>query len=107
MFLHNLKNIFECVKNNKLYDAEKYANNLRNYIYFAQFGGTSEFDKIIREDLGNVIEKYNIRMSNVELLIEILNFIRDYIGKLNPENLEKINALIEEMKVILEKRLEK
>lgn len=107
MFLHNLKNIFECAKNNKLYDAEKYANNLRNYIYFAQFGGAREFDKIIREDLGDVINKYNIRMSNVELLIEILNFIRDYIEKINPENLEKINVLIEEMKVILEKRLEK
>jgi hypothetical protein len=107
MFLQKLKNIFVSVQNNDIFGAEKYAIELRNTIYSMQKGGNHEFNSKLKADLDPIVESLGIQKKYVKLILDILNFLIDYVEKLKIVDVEKLSGILKEMRNILQRRLDK
>lgn len=107
MFLQKLKNIFVSVRNNDIHSAEKYAIELRNAIYSIQTGGNHEFESRLKADLDPIIESLGLQRKYVALILDILNYVINYIEKLKMEDIEKLSGILKEMRGILQQRLVK
>jgi len=106
MFLRYLKKIFYNIQINNIPEAELYATNLRNIFHNLQNGGDNEFHDALKKDLDPAIETLKLEHKYIPLMILAIKFIIDYIEKLNVDDLAKVNKSLEDMLVILEKRLE-
>lgn len=107
MFLQNLKNIYVSVNNNNVPNAVYYATEMRNTIYSTQYGGTHEFEQLLKKDIDPIVARLGLNKKYIDVLIQTLNYVIDYIEKLKIDDVEKLNALLKEMRVTLQTRLER
>lgn len=107
MFLRKLKNIFIDVKNGDVYNAEKNAMELKKSLYILQTGGTNALYETLKRDIDPTLNKLGIYTQRVSLMITIINFIIDYIEKLQVENIDELIKTLKETRDILNSRLAK
>ena len=107
MFFRKLKNIYVNINNRDIYSAEKDAIELRNTIYSMQSGGSHEFEKTLEKDLEPIVKKLGLNKKYFELLLQVTNFIIDYIEKLKLDDVDTLNKSLKEMRDIIQTRLEK
>jgi hypothetical protein len=106
-----MKNIYNNVGKNDIYNAERNAMNALHLLNNTQNGGGDEFKKIL-ENYGNKkLEEFLSQQKTVkDYIIVSLKFI-DYVQKMientKLDDVEQLTALLSEMKKILTKHLEK
>ena len=103
MFLRNLKSIYLSAKKRDIQSSSIYADNL---LQIMQSGG-SALEKILKNDIEPKIQQLHIQKNNIEILLQIVNYLIEYVEKLNVPDSETLLTTLAEMGKILRVRLEK
>jgi len=110
MFLRDLKNIYNCVQTNNLHNAERHAMNMLYMFNNVQYGG-NDLENLLKEYINPRLDKFFKQQKTMNdyvlVSLKFIDYIRNFIEKSNIENTEQLKTLLDEIRNILTKHLDK